>query len=213
MFERFTEPARRLLFFARYETSATGALSIESEHMLLGLLREPGPIVGRLLAGTQRSVEQLREEIESRIEFREKVATSVEIPFSEQTKRILSYTALEADGLGHSEIGPEHVLLALLRVPEAGAGAILAGHGLRLEAAREVVATMVDEPPPPSSRRATSGRDTAAPQADTADIVAHIERIQRLVSELSLARNRPQEAGDLLHVLTVELSALRSRFS
>ena len=40
MFERYTERARRVLFFARYEASQLGSISIETEHLLLGLLRE-----------------------------------------------------------------------------------------------------------------------------------------------------------------------------
>ena len=38
MFERYTERARRVLFFARYEASQLGSISIETEHLLLGLM-------------------------------------------------------------------------------------------------------------------------------------------------------------------------------
>ena len=40
MFERYTEKARRVIFFARYEASQFGSPYIETEHLLLGLLRE-----------------------------------------------------------------------------------------------------------------------------------------------------------------------------
>jgi ATP-dependent Clp protease ATP-binding subunit ClpC len=40
MFDRYTEKARRVIFFARYEASQFGTPQIESEHVLLGLLRE-----------------------------------------------------------------------------------------------------------------------------------------------------------------------------
>ena len=40
MFERYTEKARRVIFFARYEASQFGAPAIEPEHLLLGLMRE-----------------------------------------------------------------------------------------------------------------------------------------------------------------------------
>ncbi len=40
MFERYTEKARRTIFFARYEASLFGSPYIETEHLLLGLLRE-----------------------------------------------------------------------------------------------------------------------------------------------------------------------------
>jgi ATP-dependent Clp protease ATP-binding subunit ClpC len=46
MFERYTEKARRVIFFARYEASQYGWPQIESEHLLLGLVHE-----GRLLCG------------------------------------------------------------------------------------------------------------------------------------------------------------------
>ena len=39
MFERYTEKARRVIFFARYEASQFGSPCIETEHLLLGLLR------------------------------------------------------------------------------------------------------------------------------------------------------------------------------
>jgi ATP-dependent Clp protease ATP-binding subunit ClpC len=40
MFERYTEKARRTIFFARYEASQFGSPYTETEHVLLGLLRE-----------------------------------------------------------------------------------------------------------------------------------------------------------------------------
>jgi ATP-dependent Clp protease ATP-binding subunit ClpA len=226
MFERYTESARRALFFARYETSMTGSLSIESEHMLLGLLRDPGPIGRRLLAATGVSSEQLRQEVESRIAHREKVATSVEIPFSEQTRHILNYTALEADILGHSHIGTEHMLLALLRVPESTAGAILTGHGLRLQTAREDVVAILAEGAQSGSHRAADADAPAVPpdragpapeperpRVDTEEIVAAIDRIHRLVEQIRMTMPTPHESSDLLHLLHVELASLRGRFS
>ena len=107
MFERYTESARRSLFFARYEASQFGSASIETEHMLLGLLREGGltPVLASV------PVERIRREVESRVAVREKLPTSMEIPFSEGTKRALGFGAEEADRLLHAHIGSEHLLL------------------------------------------------------------------------------------------------------
>jgi ATP-dependent Clp protease ATP-binding subunit ClpC len=44
MFERYTEKARRVIFFSRYEASQYGAQAIDTEHLLLGLLRENKPL-------------------------------------------------------------------------------------------------------------------------------------------------------------------------
>jgi ATP-dependent Clp protease ATP-binding subunit ClpC len=64
--ERFTEKARRVIFFARYEASQYGSQCIETEHLLLGLLREDKGLTNRYLR-TQGSIESIRKEIESRI--------------------------------------------------------------------------------------------------------------------------------------------------
>ena len=99
MFERYTERARRVLFFARYEASQLGSISIETEHLLLGLIREGKGLTSRIFARSHLSLESIRKEIEGRTVFREKVSTSVEIPFSAETKRVLQFAAEEADRL------------------------------------------------------------------------------------------------------------------
>jgi hypothetical protein len=136
MFERYTERARRVLFFARYEASQLGSISIETEHLLLGLIREGKGLTSRLFARAHLSLEEIRREIERRTVFREKVSTSVEIPFSTEIKRVLQYAADEADRLLHNYIGTEHLLLGILREERSVAGSILTGRGMQLETVR-----------------------------------------------------------------------------
>jgi ATP-dependent Clp protease ATP-binding subunit ClpC len=138
MFERYTEDARRALFFARYEASQLGVRSIETEHLLLGLLREAKGFIGRILAPYR--INELRNEIATRLEPREKFPTSVEIPFSDETKSVMQSAAREADDLLHSYIGPEHLLLGLLREERSVAGSILISKGMRLESLRKQIA-------------------------------------------------------------------------
>src|SRR5215475_8517660 len=116
MFERYTERARRTLFFARYESSQLGNLSIQPEHMLLGLVREAKGPISRIFSAAGLSIEQVRTYIERMTVFREKTPTSVEIPFADNTKRLLQHAAEEADALSHSSIGASHLLLGLLRL-------------------------------------------------------------------------------------------------
>src|SRR5216117_3451017 len=75
MFERYTERARRVLFFARYEASQLGSISIETEDLLLGLIREGKGLTSRIFARSHLSLENIRKEIEGRTVFREKVST------------------------------------------------------------------------------------------------------------------------------------------
>ena len=65
MFERYTERARRVLFFARYEASQLGSMSIETEHLLLGLLRQPESTAGAILTRAGLRLPAVRESIVS----------------------------------------------------------------------------------------------------------------------------------------------------
>jgi len=145
MFERYTERARRVLFFARYEASQLGSISIETEHLLLGLIREGKGLTSRLFARSHLSLEQIRKEIEGRTVFREKVSTSVEIPFSAETKRVLQYAAEEADRLLHNYIGTEHLLLGILREERSVAASILVEKGMQLGGVREDIVQLLNE--------------------------------------------------------------------
>ncbi|MFZ0960966.1 MAG: ATP-dependent Clp protease ATP-binding subunit [Terriglobia bacterium] len=136
MFERYTEKARRVIFFARYEASQFGSPFIETEHLLLGLLREDKALTNRFLR-SHASIESIRKQIEGRTPIREKVSTSVDLPLSQECKRVLAYAAEEAERLAHKHIGTEHLLLGLLREDKSFAAEILHERGLRLSTLRE----------------------------------------------------------------------------
>jgi len=145
MFERYTERARRVLFFARYEASQLGSVSIETEHLLLGLIREGKGLTSRIFARSEVVLDSIRKEIEGRTVLREKVSTSVDIPFSSDTKRALQYAAEEADRLLHTYIGTEHLLLGILREDRSLAASILMEKGLRLNSVRDDVVSLLNE--------------------------------------------------------------------
>ena len=145
MFERYTERARRVLFFARYEATQLGSTQIETEHLLLGLIREGKGLTSRIFARSNLSLESIRKEIEGRTVFREKVSTSVDIPFSAETKRVLQYAAEEADRLMHTYIGTEHLLLGILREERSVAATILYEKGMRLSSVREDIVQLLNE--------------------------------------------------------------------
>src|SRR2546429_26703 len=142
MFERYTERARRVIFFARYEASQFGSTTIETEHLLLGLIREDKNLTNRFLRN-HSSIESIRKEIEGRTTIREEVSTSIDLPLSNECKRILAYAAEEAERLNHRHIGTEHLLLGILREEKCVAAEILHERGLRLNAIREELARSV----------------------------------------------------------------------
>lgn len=151
MFERYTEKARRVIFFARYEASHYGSHTIESEHLLLGLLREDQALTTWFL-GKGRVGTEIRAEIESRVSPGERFSFSEEVPLSAESRSILDLAADEADRLAHRHIGTEHMLLGILRVEDSLAARILFRRGLKPEKIREQLAkysgpAMVEAPP------------------------------------------------------------------
>src|SRR5271168_3489365 len=155
MFERYTEKARRVIFFARYEASQFGSPYIETEHLLLGLLREDKALTNRFLR-SHASVESIRKQIEGHTTIREKVSTSVDLPLSNECKRVLAYASEEAERLSHKHIGTEHLLLGLLREEKCFAAEILHERGLKLVAIREELARATQEKAPQQQRNRES---------------------------------------------------------
>jgi len=137
MFERYTEKARRVIFFSRYEASQFGASEIEPEHILLGLIREDKKLTARFFHRAHDDVELVRKEIESRMVIRDRVSTEIDLPLSAEAKRVLAFAADESDKLGNRHIGTEHFLLGLLREENSIAAEVLCERGLRLSGIRK----------------------------------------------------------------------------
>jgi ATP-dependent Clp protease ATP-binding subunit ClpC len=197
MFERYTESARRALFFSRYEASELGRRSIETEHLLLGLLRAGKGVTSRLFTDAKVSYEPVRETFEA---GGEKIPTSVEIPFSDETKRILDHTAEEADRLRHSYIGTEHLLLGLLHEDQSIAGGILSSYGMRLEAVRDQLLSLMKESTVPTVHESND--------LDWIDRADRIERIKHFVERLEHTKPGSGEAQELIKVIRQVLDTL-----
>lgn len=145
MFERYSEKARRTVFFARYEASQFGSAYIESEHLLLGILREDKSLVPLLRIP---SAERLREKIEARLgPAKDKVSTSVDLPLSQECKRALTYAAEDADLLGSKNIETRHLVLGLLRLEKSAAVELLAENGIDHATFLEIVRKAPETPP------------------------------------------------------------------
>src|SRR4026207_2282457 len=142
MFERYTEPARRVVFFARYEASIHGSMTIETEYLLLGLVREDKSLLALFLSGCES---EIRQDVEKRIEVRPEVSTALDLPLTEESRDILKYAYEEAERLGHRHLGTEHLLLGMLRESGCLAAQILKEHGVELEAVRQQVKQMAPE--------------------------------------------------------------------
>ncbi|MBI2817507.1 MAG: ATP-dependent Clp protease ATP-binding subunit [Acidobacteria bacterium] len=203
MFERYTEKARRVIFFARYEASQFGSPYIETEHLLLGLLREDKALTNRFLR-SHASIESIRKQIEGHTTIREKVSTSVDLPLSHECKRVLAYAAEEAERLSHKHIGTEHLLLGLLREEKCFAAEILRERGLRLSTIREELVRSQTEKvaasrPKESSLLAEFSRDLTQAALDNVldPLIGREGELERLVQILCRrTKNNPVLIGE-----------------
>jgi uncharacterized protein (TIGR03435 family) len=152
MFDRFTQRARTVLFYARLAVSQSGSSAVEPEHILLGMLDEGNGLGIRILAKLGGNLDELRREILRRLTVYGKIPESDEVPLSASSERVLQYAAQEADRLLHDLIGTEHLLLGVLREERSIAAEVLAARGLGIEAVREAIVELRgrgEQPEPP----------------------------------------------------------------
>jgi ATP-dependent Clp protease ATP-binding subunit ClpC len=151
MFERYSERSRRVIFFSRYEALQYGSPVISPEHLLLGLMREDKTISARYFAFRHDiTVDGVRREIEGRIVVRDRIPQSSELHLSGETKRILLNANEESRLLKHRYIGPEHILLGIMREESSAAAEILRQFGLRTQTLRDEIARQTSPPSYPS---------------------------------------------------------------
>jgi ATP-dependent Clp protease ATP-binding subunit ClpC len=136
MFERYTEPARRVIFFSRYMAVQTGSPEIETEHLLLGLLRADMVLARRFL-GSPWVAEQVWREVEDKKPVRPPIPPEVDLKLSPEAKHVLRLAADEAEQFSSKKIRTEHLLLGLLREEGCFAAELLNGHGVHLASTRE----------------------------------------------------------------------------
>jgi ATP-dependent Clp protease ATP-binding subunit ClpC len=137
MFDRYTEKARRVIFFARYEAGEYGSTTIDTEHILLGLLREDRALIHHLHLDLSP---EIRDEIEKVIQRGIRVSTSAEIPLSTDSRKALELAGEEADRLAHRQIETHHILLGILRVEKSLAARLVMAKGAKADAIRVQIA-------------------------------------------------------------------------
>jgi ATP-dependent Clp protease ATP-binding subunit ClpC len=133
MFERYAEESRRAIFFATWEARQAGSGYIEPEHLLLSLTHDADSKANQLFSLTAHA-ENFRKQF--RFHASAKSPTSVDLPLSNASKRILAYSAEEADRLTSRTIGTEHLLLGLLREKKSNVPEALAAVEIDLRSAR-----------------------------------------------------------------------------
>ncbi len=143
MFDSFTDRARTVLAVADQEAGRWNREAIDTEHLLLGLIKKSGgesestaiAILMRLPVDLCR----LRQEVEQRMKRGPAEMRLGRLPQTPVAKRVITEAIEEAMSCNHHHLGTEHLLLGLLKVEEGVAWEALTACGLTLEQARQEV--------------------------------------------------------------------------
>jgi ClpA/ClpB-like protein len=136
LFPRFTTRAKQATFFSRFEAGQFGHLSIEPEHLLLGVVRARHGLAIPVSPAARLSLDDMRSNLRERRATGEPLETKVIIAFSDDTKRVIGLAAAEADRLHHDDIGTPHLLLGILGDERSLAASMLRDTGITVDAIR-----------------------------------------------------------------------------
>jgi ATP-dependent Clp protease ATP-binding subunit ClpA len=128
VFERFTDRARRVLVLAQEEARLLDHPVIDSEHILLGLIREERGVAARVLSDAGVDLAQAREEVD-RLVGPIGHPSSGSPPFTARAKKALEHALRSALSMGHSYIGTEHLLLGVIEEEDTVARRVLEALG------------------------------------------------------------------------------------
>ncbi len=143
MFEHFTDEARKVMALANQEAQRFNHEYIDTEHILLGLVKEGSGVGPTVLKNLDVDIKKLRFEIEKHVKRGPDMVTIEKLPQTPRAKKVIEYTIEEARALNHNYIGTEHILLGILRESEGIAAQVLMHIGLNLEAVRQEVCVIL----------------------------------------------------------------------
>lgn len=143
MWQRFTERARKVVFYAQEEAGRLGENFVTTEHLLLGLVRENDSVAARVLEKMGISSNDIRSEVEHQV-AKSDGRLCQEMQLTPRAKRVIDLAYDEARRLDNNHIGTEHLLLGLIREGEGVAARVLERLGVSLERTRHEVAKLLD---------------------------------------------------------------------
>ena len=141
MFTRFDDAARRVVVIAHDEARKLNHPSVDTEHLLLGLLCEGEGVAAKALESLGISLESVRQQVEE-VTGQGQQAPGGHIPFTPNAKHVLEVSLREALQLRHNYIGTEHLLLALVG-DKNNAARMLADTGADAQRVRERVLGLI----------------------------------------------------------------------
>jgi len=193
MFERFTDRARRVVVLAQEEARMLNHNYIGTEHILLGLIHEGEGVAAKALESLGISLDAVRQQVEEIIGQGQQ-APSGHIPFTPRAKKVLELSRREAEQLGHSYIGTEHILLGLLREGDGVAAQVLVKLGADLNRVRQMVIQWLHGHP---AKEPVSTRSAAQELRLLPGVRARLEQVERRLAAIEQSVGTGPDTSDL----------------
>ena len=205
-FEKFSERARRVLSLAQEEAQHFNHNYIGTEHVLLGLVREPEGVGTRVLISMDIDLSKVRSAVEFIIGRGEKPTTG-DVGLTPRAKKVIELAVDEARQMSHQYIGTEHLLIGLLREGEGVAAGVLESLGVSLEKSRDATTKILNEGGQKSGSRSSTKTPTLdqlgvdltvmAKKGDLDPVVGRSKEIERVIQILSRrTKNNPVLIGE-----------------
>jgi len=202
--DRYTDGARKTVYYAKKEALRCGHPSLRTEHLLLGLLKDPDNTGCAVLRECGIDLRTLRAKLSLRITAGGASAPSDEIPFSVSARRVLRYAAHEAKSMSHHYVGTEHLLLGLIRERSGLASDVLHEVGVNLlMVKRKILETTTMEHVPQSKSASPAldeiGRDMTrlAAEGKLDPVIGRTKEIERAMQILCRrTKNNPVLIGE-----------------
>ncbi len=206
-FEKFSERARRVLTFAQEEAQHLNHNYIDTEHILLGLVREDEGVGAKVLANLGIGLNKVRQAVEFVVGRGTKPGIG-DTGLTPRAKKVIELAIDEARQMGHNYIGTEHLLLGILREGEGIAASVLGSFGITLDQVRTETTHILNQGVPKSRLARTTSRTpaldqlgmdlTSAARAGKLDpVIGRDKEIERVIQILSRrTKNNPALIGE-----------------
>jgi ATP-dependent Clp protease ATP-binding subunit ClpC len=140
----FTPRAQKALLLAKQEAGRLGHAGVDSEHLLLGLLRLDKGIVATVLKRLDFDFDSTCAEIEKLMPTTPSTCDGNDLPYTTHLEKALASSETEAKAMGHTYTGTEHLLLGLLREEKSVAAQVFKARNIDLEKLRSEVIKQFD---------------------------------------------------------------------
>jgi len=206
----FSDRVRKVLQLAREEASRLHHEYVETEHILLGLIREGEGIGATVLKNLHVDLEEITEKIEYTVgKGKSGAPAGPDLPYTSRAKKILELAMSEARQLEHTYVGTEHLLLGTIAEEKGMAAQVLKGAGVTLEAARdETLRVLAGKAPDERARRVIRLGFGEARTRRTAIVARASELVRELAGQPPPDTARVREIGTELKALLEELAGL-----